>query len=118
MSEDSEGRGREQTQGTILVPARYAGTCNAGISLRRIVSSRLSHHSDNPTSPFFFKAETTGSNMHIMADLKHGRGIAVCHCVGLDTASAIIMEREPDDGPSHAMSRDSLYTVNTHAKKM
>ena len=55
--------------------------------------------------------------MHILADLKHGRGIAVCHCVGLDTASAIIMEREPDAGPSNAMSRDSLYTVNIHAEK-
>jgi hypothetical protein len=117
MSEDSEGRGREKTQGTILVPARYAGTSNAGISLRRIVSSRLSHHIDNPTTPFFFKAETTGLNKHILADLKQGRGTAVYHCVGLDTASFNIMEREPDAGPSNAISKDSLYTGNIHAEK-
>jgi hypothetical protein len=117
MSEDSEGHGREQTQGTILVPARYAGITNAGIPLRHIVSSRLSQHIDNPTSRFLYKAETTGAKNHTLNDLKNSSGMAVCSCVGSDTVSSIITAREPDAGTPVVLSMHSLYTVNKHTEK-
>jgi hypothetical protein len=92
MSEDSEAHGREQTQGTAQVPARYAGVIDSGISYRHIAVSRLSHHFDNLTSRFIRISDISGTINHTLGKLKRGSGVAVFPCIGSETASALSRE--------------------------
>jgi len=79
MSEESEGHGREQTQGTTQVPAGYAGIHDESISSLHMASSRPPHHHNCLTALFHFKADSASADnyslrMRLEANIHAGRG--------------------------------------------